>query len=136
MPNIFCNSFLVAGTKYRCELANLRSFTEDSTLMLRREPSNPHDTNAIAVYANIQSKMSEPTWLHVGYVPAALAKYLSPMMAEGLKLSAIARRIDPPKLVVWAELVWEKEDSAAVHDVDEFYVDDGYNDSLDEEGDD
>lgn len=110
MPNILCNSFLVAGTKYRCEAGNLRTFAEGSALLLKREPTNIHGANAIAVYANIQAKMPTPTWLHIGYVPAALAKYFSPMMEAGLKLSAITRRIEPAKLVVWAELVWEKEE--------------------------
>jgi len=110
MPNIKCGNFLVAGTKYRCEAGNLRTFAEGSRLLLRREPENMHDANAIAVFANVQARMPTPTWLHVGYVPAALAKFLSPMMKAGLVLSAVARRIEPTKLAVWAELVWEQEE--------------------------
>lgn len=121
MPNIFCNSFIVAGTKYCCEAGELRLFAPGETLRLIREPENKHDKNAIAVHAPVNSML-----LHIGYVPAVLAKYLSPMMAKGLKLSAIVQQIEPIKLIVWAGLVWEKEDPTMVRDVDEFYINDDY----------
>lgn len=46
--------------------------------ILRREPSNPHDTKAIAVFVKTDTRC-----LKIGYVPAEKAKWLSRRMDEG-----------------------------------------------------
>lgn len=47
---------------------------EDSTVWLVREPRNPHDRNAVAIYVNRTRRQ------HLGYVIAEVAKYLAPIL--------------------------------------------------------
>lgn len=56
-------------------------------LLLRREPSNLMDPNAIAVEAVIASLGKEP--VKVGYVPASLAAKMAPAMDAGRSFKAV-----------------------------------------------
>jgi HIRAN domain len=60
-------------------------FTPGSPLKIAREPDNPHDPNAIAVYA-------EGARNKAGYVPAARAKTLAKLLDNGADLVAISVR--------------------------------------------
>lgn len=52
----------------------LPNLSEDSDLMLVREPNNPYDKNAIKVIADYQ---------HIGYIKSDLAQTLAPIMDQG-----------------------------------------------------
>ena len=56
---------------------------EKLTIMLRREPSNPYDKNAIAVLAQCGESTAK-----VGYVPADKALWLAERMDAGLSVRA------------------------------------------------
>lgn len=59
-----------AGVSYRPEALEDASFDPGRRLTLEREPQNPHDANAVAIWN------AERT-LQVGYVPAAVAPELA-----------------------------------------------------------
>lgn len=76
---------------------------KDDRLALRREPDNPFDPNAIAVW------WADPEGLdhQVGYVPRALAALLAPLVDEGATLTALAIRAQKvPRAGTWAKPVW------------------------------
>jgi hypothetical protein len=60
----------VAGVSYRGEVLADPSFAPGRRLALVREPDNPHDPNAIAIW-------NESRTLQLGYVPAEVAPELS-----------------------------------------------------------
>lgn len=60
----------VAGTSYRAEALQDPAFAPGSGLALVREPDNPHDPNAVAVW-------DEGRRLQAGYVPAEVAPVLT-----------------------------------------------------------
>ena len=99
-----CNDFLVAGTKYRCTQDQVNQLKRGDVIKFEREPTNEHDANAIACFAFIT-----PGPTHIGYVPAVVAKHLSPMMEAGLELEAIVLRTDV-KCTIKAGMFWVKED--------------------------
>jgi HIRAN domain-containing protein len=59
----------VAGTSYRLDELQDPGFTPGSTLLLRREPDNPHDSNAIGVWNAVGSAQA-------GFVPRERAAEL------------------------------------------------------------
>lgn len=100
-PTIRCNTFLVAGTKYR--KLSPRQFSElheGSIIQFEREPGNEYDGNAIACYAYISQL---PT--HIGYIPKEVARHISPMLDCGMRFHAEIQRTQQEKQLVWAELV-------------------------------
>jgi hypothetical protein len=60
---LYCN---VAGTSYRKDALQDGRFQAGSAVILRPEPTNPHDPNAVGVWDSSET-------LQVGYVPAALS---------------------------------------------------------------
>jgi hypothetical protein len=72
----------VAGVTFRPPraLAN-RRFAHGSQLMLRLEPSNPADPDAVAVYDSRGR-------VHVGYVPRTLSKKVADLIRSGTSLQA------------------------------------------------
>lgn len=52
---------------------------ESITISLKRDKSNPHDHNAVAVIATVEGKGS----YRMGYVPKALAAFIAPLMDAG-----------------------------------------------------
>ena len=59
------------------------NFAPGASLRLVREPNNPHDPNAIAVWAEPGRNLS-------GYVPRGMAKRLSPILDRGADLVAVS----------------------------------------------
>ena len=75
----------VAGAaRHHAEALAAQDLTPGKRLILRRDPENPHDPNAIAVDA--------PSGDQVGWVPRELAEELAPEVDRGGPLSAIVLR--------------------------------------------
>lgn len=76
---------IVRGTSFRpIEAKAFVNSVEDGTvLILQREPSNPHDENAIKVLS------PDPDNIHIGYVAKEVAAELAPIMDGGTKLIAV-----------------------------------------------
>jgi hypothetical protein len=77
------HSFLIRGTSYHRAGLTAGRFSPGTQLRLVREPDNPHDPNAIAVYSQDNK---------AGYVPASRAKVLAKLMDSGVKLVAVSTR--------------------------------------------
>ncbi|WP_246003656.1 HIRAN domain-containing protein [Nocardioides aurantiacus] len=78
-------SFVLRGTGYNEAATRSGRFTPGALLRLRREPDNPHDANALAVYAERDRNKA-------GYVPTGQAKRLAPLVDGGADLVAVSTR--------------------------------------------
>lgn len=77
--------FNVAGTSFgnrQGYLWGLRK-AESAFLMLRREPKNEHDPNAIQVIAHAISKSGKPYNMCIGYIPKDKAVWMAKAMDAG-----------------------------------------------------
>lgn len=79
------HSFAVRGTSYHEAAVTAGRFTPGAPVRLVREPENPHDPNAVAVYAETGRRLA-------GYVPKGQAKRLAQMLDSGADLVAVAVR--------------------------------------------
>jgi hypothetical protein len=70
------------GTKHHGEAAIefVASLLEDDEIDLRREPDNRYDRNAVACYI---------TGVKVGFLPAATARAVAPIMDAGTEVKCI-----------------------------------------------
>lgn len=82
-------SFAVRGMSHHKSAAMRGDFTPGTLVRLVREPDNPHDSNAIAVYA---PNASNPA----GYVPRGYAKRLSKVLDAGADMVAVSVRGSGP----------------------------------------
>jgi hypothetical protein len=71
----------VAGVSYRRDALQDNRFAPGSTLLLRPEPDNPHDGNAIGVW-------DQSGTMQVGYLDRQIAAELAPDMRRGRGLGA------------------------------------------------
>ena len=100
-------SFTVRGTGHHQQAAKWGDFSLRAPIKLVREPDNPHDPHAIAVYARRGKNLA-------GYVPRGYAKRLAKLMDAGKDLVAVSTRgslsghegVSPQVLVVERSL-WE-----------------------------
>lgn len=74
----------VVGVTYEDRQKLIREITVGESVELRREPHNPYDRNAIAVY--FQKQM-------IGYLKAPLARNLAPALDQGSKYEAVVTQI-------------------------------------------
>jgi hypothetical protein len=81
---MFHTEAIVRGTQFRPIEAKafVNSVEEGTILTLLREPSNPHDSNAIMILS------PDPDAIHIGYVAKEIAVDVAPVMDEGRKLQA------------------------------------------------
>ena len=74
----------VAGVRYgqrQTALEHLSRYDErDTFLPLRRESQNPHDRNAVAIIVTVAGRGS----VRVGYLAAATARVVAPLLDRGL----------------------------------------------------
>lgn len=77
-------SFALRGTDHHESAARRGDFTPGARVRLVREPDNPHDPNAIAVYAE--------SALLAGYVSRGYAKRLAKLMDSGADMVAVSAR--------------------------------------------
>lgn len=81
----------------------IRKVKKDDRLLLRREPDNPFDPNAIAVSWTDTAGDSH----QLGYVPRALAGVLAPLVDEGAALTALVIRAQKvPRTGYGARPIW------------------------------
>lgn len=73
MPSV--NSFIVGAGFRKHAVALILTLREGETVTLQREPHNPHDPNAVAVYVR-------GGW-HVGYLPREHAVRVAQMLDSG-----------------------------------------------------
>ena len=73
---------VIVGNSYRPLDAQQRFFNLETgeNLVLVREPENPHDANAIAVYSD--------DGFHLGYIPRTMNRELADALREGRKFAA------------------------------------------------
>lgn len=83
-------SFAIRGTAHHQAAATRGDFRPGQLVGLVREPDNPHDPNAIAVYAN---EGTAPA----GYVPRGYAKRLSKLLDSGVGMVAVSTRGSGPR---------------------------------------
>jgi len=76
---LYCN---VAGTSYRQAALQDARFKPGAQLILRPEPTNAHDPNAISVWDSSET-------VHVGYVPAALSPQIAAQFRSGNPLGGL-----------------------------------------------
>ena len=81
----------IKGTSRRqSELENLAGVNSaDIKVMLKREPRNRHDSNAIAVYA----VLSNHRVFFIGYLPRALACITAPLFDKGCEICPTSFRV-------------------------------------------
>jgi len=101
MTEIRTNTFDIRGVKFRNTSADVAALKSGDLVNLTREPTNEFDPNAVACTSGGR---------FLGYMPKELARYLSPMMNEGLKLHAVIKQTEPVKMLITVVLVWDKED--------------------------
>ena len=79
------HSFALAGASHHQAAVKAGRFTPGSAVRLVREPDNPHDANAIAVYAGTGRRLA-------GYVPKGHARRLAALLDAGTDLVAVTVR--------------------------------------------
>lgn len=82
-------SFIVRGTGYHEAAARRGDFRPGRPVRLVREPDNPHDPSAIAVYASGARDLA-------GYVPRGYAKRLATILDGGADMVAVSTRGSGP----------------------------------------
>ena len=100
MTKVNAGTFDIRGVKFRNKPEDLTYLEAKMPCKLLPEPTNEFDPNAIAILVGEH---------FLGYVPKELAKHFTPMIANGLKLSAMIKSTLPAKLIVTCWLVWDKE---------------------------
>ena len=96
----------VAGVTYGNRQKAIEHLTryapEAISIRLERERDNPIDRNAVAVWAAVEGKGStgapgKPSgllgWVHMGYLPRALAAFIAPLMDAGKAVGALFREV-------------------------------------------
>jgi hypothetical protein len=79
------HSFKIRGVGYYESAVKAGQFTPGASVRMVREPDNPHDSNAIAIYADGAGRKA-------GYVPTGHAKRLAPLIDGGADLVSISVR--------------------------------------------
>jgi HIRAN domain len=86
----------VAGVSYRREALQDPGLAPGSPVILRSEPSNPHDADAVAVWDHSGS-------LRLGYVPADICSQVSRELRSGREMGGLVvreyTRSEPPQRV-------------------------------------
>ncbi|WP_110685072.1 HIRAN domain-containing protein [Salinicola aestuarinus] len=99
-------SAIVAGTGFEGRAARIRAYAKAGMpAVLKREPSNPHDANAIAVYITVARwyTLFRPVEIQIGYLKARFAATLSKRMDAGgeiisAKISSLYLALDHPRV--------------------------------------
>ena len=86
VPAIPLTTCHVAGFQYHEGPAIIDRLRPGQRLSLRREPDNPHDRRAIAVYAGNR---------RIGYIPRAINTIPADMLDQGQPLVAVVRTVNP-----------------------------------------
>jgi hypothetical protein len=90
---------IVAGTGFEGRASVIRRHCRNGqTAWLKREPTNSHDPNAIAVYIEtpVLFGLFGKRLRKIGYIKAPAAEGLAQRMDEGLKISAYVASFHAP----------------------------------------
>ncbi|MFY3978788.1 HIRAN domain-containing protein [Achromobacter xylosoxidans] len=94
---------IVAGTGHKNENGASRArliqrhCRKDMEVQLRREPSNPYDSNAISVWMPVPRFLFWGTkHVQIGYIKSRRAKSLAPVMDKGVKVEAFVHSFWAP----------------------------------------
>lgn len=68
----------IAGASYEGRQMYIEKMTTDTALVIKREPQNQYDSNAIAVYACLSNHQQK-----IGYIPKVFAKDIAEKMDAG-----------------------------------------------------
>lgn len=80
---------IVAGTGfYSPRLVGGKACNAGCSVILVREPGNPHDANAIAVHVGTTLLGLFPRRVKIGHLKAPLAKRLAPILDSGAEVRA------------------------------------------------
>src|SRR5687767_8754864 len=82
---------ILAGTGFEGRQRLIRSYCRDGNpVVLTREPHNPHDPNAVAVYIEVPRIGALPgsSPKQIGYIKASTAKSLAKVMDSGTRIKA------------------------------------------------
>jgi HIRAN domain len=77
-----CTFSNVAGVSHRAEALQEKCFSPGAKIMLRPEPTNAYDSNAVAVW-------DDSGTVQVGYVPATLSERVAESFRNGNPLSGV-----------------------------------------------
>lgn len=79
----------IAGTQFHevSESADLAALAAGDDLELRREPDNPHDEYAVAVYTRAQRKL--------GFIPRHQNRTIARIMDQGVPVTATIDKVAP-----------------------------------------
>jgi hypothetical protein len=81
---------ILAGTGFEGRQNLIRSYCQDGKpVVLAREPHNPHDPNAVAVYIQVSrlGGILGSSLKQIGYIKASTAKSLAKAMDSGAKIT-------------------------------------------------
>jgi len=84
-------NLILAGTGFNNRAPIIRRYCHNGMkAVLKREPKNPHDSNAIAVFIEVPRLFGllGRSLRQIGYIKAATAKSLAKRMDEGLSIQA------------------------------------------------
>lgn len=85
-------SAIVAGTGFGERAYYIRMYCKNGMgIYLEREPNNPHDENAIAVYLEVHNRANK---VQIGYLKRACAKSLAKKMDQGMEIEARVTSFD------------------------------------------
>lgn len=90
---------IVAGTGFEGRARVIRRHCRDGmSVHLQREPHNPHDSNAIAVYLVVPRLFGllGQARLQIGYIKAGAAKSLAARMDAGVPVTGYVRSFYAP----------------------------------------
>lgn len=103
---------VVAGTGFEGRAEIIRRYCrENMEVVLRREPGNVHDQNAIAVYIPAPRLwgLLGSSLRRIGFIKSSVAKSLAPKMDSGLVVSGCVNSFyappgfDSPRVSLWLE---------------------------------
>jgi hypothetical protein len=90
---------IIAGTGFYNRASIIRRHCHDDlNVVLKREPDNPHDPNAIAVFIEVPRLFGflGRSLQQIGYIKASAAKGLAKRMDEGLVIQARVASVYAP----------------------------------------
>ena len=93
---------IVAGTGFRNRDGSSRAklirkyCRKGASVMLAREPDNPHDKNAIAVMLEVRKFLLVKQLKQIGYIKAGTAKHLSKRLDAGESVQARVTYLKAP----------------------------------------
>ncbi len=103
---------ILAGTSFKNRGSIIRRYCQEGIeAVLKREPDNPHDPNAIGVFIEVPrlSGLLGRSLQQIGYIKADTAKSLAKRMDAGLSIQARVIRVYAPIDINYPKVTLELE---------------------------